>query len=337
MKKLCLVLAMVYASLFALVGRLAAAGDLPARVALVPLPLEVQYGAGQFVLGPKTAILVDKDSAEAMNVGKLLAARIRASTALDLKVSITDVGRVGNPSYTGAIRITAQGADNTLGSEGYRLEVAPDGVVITGGSGAGMFYGTQTLLGLLPPRVFSTAKVQEPVAWSVPAVRIKDQPRFPWRGLLLDVARHNFTMDELKNFIGLMAQHKLNTLQIHFTDDVGWRLQIRRYPELTDVAAWRKSIGFGLDPKASAAYDKDGRYGGFYTQEDIRELLAYAQRGTSPSCRRSKCRAMPGPRSRCTLSSVASAGRTTATAGPWASAARETTPPSPSSRTCSAR
>ena len=164
-----------------------------------------------------------------------------------------------------------------LGREGYRLEVAPDGVVIRGGGAAGMFYGTQTLLQLLPPRVFGAAKVQGPVAWTVPAVRINDRPRFVWRGLLLDVARHFFSKEELKNFIDLMAQHKLNTLQLHLTDDVGWRVEIKRYPKLTEVGGWRKSIGFGLAAKNGTAYGKDGRYGGFYTQDDIRELVAYAQ------------------------------------------------------------
>ena len=173
--------------------------------------------------------------------------------------------------------MTAHGADLLLGREGYQLDVTPSGVLIRGGGAAGMFYGTQTLLQLLPPRVFSAAKVQEPVAWTVPAVRIKDRPRFVWRGLLLDVARHFFSKEELKNFIDLMAQHKLNTLQIHFTDDQGWRLEIKRYPKLAEVGGWRKSIGFGLAAKDGTAYGKDGRYGGFYTQDDIRELVAYAK------------------------------------------------------------
>jgi len=125
--------------------------------------------------------------------------------------------------------------------------------------------------------VFSPIKVKQPVTWSVPAVRIEDQPRFQWRGLLLDVARHFFNKKELMNFIALMAQHKLNMLQLHLTDDQGWRVEIKRYPKLTQVVAWRKDIGFGLNPKDGTAYGPDGRYGGFYTQDDICELVAYAK------------------------------------------------------------
>ena len=249
------------------------ASETAAAIALVPQPREVQHGPGQFMLKQDTAILVDKDSPDAMSIAQLLARRIQASTGLELKVSTSD----SPDKQSGSIRITTHGADASLGREGYQLDVAPDGVVIIGGGAPGMFYGTQTLLQLLPPQVFSTAKVQEPVAWTIPAVRIHDQPRFVWRGLLLDVARHFFSKEELKNFIDLMAQHKLNTLQIHFTDDQGWRMEIKRYPKLAEVGGWRKSIGFGLDAKDGTAYGKDGRYGGFYTQDDIRELVAYAK------------------------------------------------------------
>ena len=263
----------VYAISLAAYCRFAMAADPGAPIALVPQPQEIHRGEGKFVLKQGTTILVDKDSADAASVGRQLAQRLQRSTGLDLAVSTSETAE----KQPGAIRITARGADASLGREGYCLDVAPDGVAITGGGGPGMFYGTQTLLQLLPPRAFSRSKVQESVSWAVPAVRIKDRPRFPWRGLLLDVARHFFNKEEMKNFLDLMAQHKLNTLQVHLTDDQGWRVEIKRYPKLTKVAAWRKSIGFGLNPKDGTAYGKDGRYGGFYTQDDVRELVAYAQ------------------------------------------------------------
>ena len=244
-----------------------------AAIALLPQPRDVQCGPGRFVLKQDTAILVDQNSPEATNIARLLAGRLQAGTGLELKVSVSD----SPGKQPGSIRITRRRGGASLGEEGYRLDVAADGAVISGGGAAGMFYGTQTLLQLLPPRVFSTAKIQTPIAWTVPAVRINDRPRFLWRGLLLDVARHFFSKEELKNFIDLMAQHKLNTLQIHFTDDQGWRLEIKRYPKLAEIGGWRKSIGFGLAAKDSTAYGKDGRYGGFYSQDDIRELVAYAK------------------------------------------------------------
>ena len=263
----------VYWISFLTLDNLASAAETTPAIALVPQPREVQCGPGHFVLDQDTVLLVDKDSAEATGIAKLLTQRIQASTGFKLKVSTSDfLGK-----QPGSIRLTMRGADVALGREGYQLEIAPDGAIITGGGAAGMFYGTQTLLQLLPPRVFSKVKVQEPVAWTVPTVRINDQPRFVWRGLLLDVARHFVSKEELKDFIDLMAQHKLNTLQLHLTDDSGWRVEIKRYPKLTEVGGWRKSIGFGLAAKDGTAYGKDGRYGGFYTQDDIRELVAYAQ------------------------------------------------------------
>jgi hexosaminidase len=108
-------------------------------------------------------------------------------------------------------------------------------------------------------------------------VRIEDKPRFAWRGLMLDVARHFFNKAEVKNFIDLLAQHKMNTFHWHLVDDQGWRIEIKAYPKLTQVGAWRSGIGFGLDPKATTAYGPDGRYGGFFTQDDVREVLAYAK------------------------------------------------------------
>ena len=166
-----------------------------------------------------------------------------------------------------------------MGAEGYQLEATADGVLITATSGAGLFYGTQTLLQLLPPQVFSPEQPETGVgiAWTVPAVHIEDQPRFVWRGLMLDVSRHFFNKVEIKNFLDLMAQHKLNTFQWHLTDDQGWRIEIKKYPKLTEIGAWRSGIGFGLDPKATKAYGPDGRYGGFFTHDDVREIVAYAK------------------------------------------------------------
>lgn len=150
-----------------------------------------------------------------------------------------------------------------FGTEGYRLEVLPQKVTLAGGR-AGQFYGQQTLRQLQ----------REDGSW--PCCRVVDRPRFGWRGLMLDVARHFFTPAEIKRFLDVMAAHKLNVFHWHLTDDQGWRLEIRRYPRLTEVGAWREGIGFGLDAGASRNYRADGRYGGFYTQAEVREIVAYA-------------------------------------------------------------
>jgi len=250
-----------------------AAFSADSAIALVPLPLKVEPKEGVFALNKDVAILVQNGSTDAANVGRQLADRINRSTGFNLVASPSDAaGPVKN-----AILLTAQGADAALGKEGYRLEVSPGGVVIAASAGPGLFYGMQTLLQLLPPEIYSASKAESAVAWTAPAVRIEDKPRFVWRGLMLDVSRHFFNKEEVKNFIDLLAQHKMNTFHWHLVDDQGWRIEIKKYPKLTEIGAWRTGIGFGLDPKATTAYGPDGRYGGFFTQDDVREVVAYAK------------------------------------------------------------
>ncbi len=114
------------------------------------------------------------------------------------------------------------------------------------------------------------------VAWQIPCVEIKDWPRFPWRGFMLDVSRHFFNKSEVETLLDAMAMQKLNVFHWHLTDDHGWRIEIKKYPRLTGVGAWRKEAGFGFDPKLSTAYGPDGRYGGFYTQDDVCDVVKYA-------------------------------------------------------------
>ncbi len=254
-----------------LLGCMSVQADESASLGLVPMPSHVAVKSGALQLTNGAAIVVDKDAPDALAVAKLLAERINQSTGLGLVVKPSD------GLTKGAIVLTTKNANAALGPEGYALDVSPEGAVISATAGPGLFYGTQTLLQLLPPQVFSPKKVEASVAWSIPAVRIEDKPRFRWRGLMLDVSRHFFTKDEIKNYIDLMAQHKLNTFHWHLVDDQGWRIEIKRYPKLTEIGAWRTGIGFGLKPEDTTAYGPDGRYGGYYTQDDIREVVAYAK------------------------------------------------------------
>ncbi|MBM9439269.1 beta-N-acetylhexosaminidase [Streptomyces bryophytorum] len=165
----------------------------------------------------------------------------------------------------------ALGLDGALAAEEYRLSVTPGGVRITAGDAAGAFYGVQTLRQLLPPSVFRRAAVHRQPGWEIPCAEIEDRPRFGWRGCLLDVARHFVPKADVLRLIDLLALHKLNVLHLHLTDDQGWRLQIRRYPRLTEVGAWRRESTPGWNPQG------DGRpHGGYYTQDDIREIVAFA-------------------------------------------------------------
>jgi hexosaminidase len=236
--------------------------------ALVPVPQKMVCREGSFKLQPKTRILAGPGS---RITAQYLAEQLAKSTGYKLKV---DTATAAQP-VEGAILLTTANAKSSLGPEGYDLTVAPDSVALRAPSAAGLFYGVQTLRQLLPPEVYS-AKPVAGVDWKVPCVQIEDQPRFKWRGLLFDTARHFFTKDEVKQMIDALAMNKVNTLHLHLTDDQGWRVEIKKYPKLTEVGAWREEAGFGLDPKLSTAYRADGKYGGFYTKRDIRELVAYA-------------------------------------------------------------
>ncbi len=224
---------------------------------------------GAFKLEPKTRILTDRVS---QATGKYLTERLDKATGYDLKTATSTKAQPGK----GTILLTTKDAKPELGAEGYELTVTTDSVVVRASKSAGLFYGVQSLLQLMPPEVFAPKPVAG-VDWKIPCVQIEDQPRFKWRGFLLDVARHFFTKDEVKQMLDVLALHKINTLHFHLTDDQGWRIEIKKYPRLTQVGAWRDEAGFGLDPKLSTTYGPDGKYGGFYTQDDIRELVAYAR------------------------------------------------------------
>ena len=239
------------------------------RPAIIPLPQKMELHAGTFKLTPDTQVYVDPALRE---TEKFLTERLRKSTGYPLK---THTKFISSTAIKGGILLTTKDANTNLGAEGYELAVAPDSVVIRAPTQAGLFYGVQTLLQLLPPEIFSTNLVTN-VDWGMPCVQIEDWPRFKWRGLMLDVSRHFFSKDEVERLLDEMALHKLNMFHWHLVDDQGWRIEIKKYPKLTQIGAWRSGVGFGLDPKSTTAYGPDGRYGGFYTQDDVREVVKYA-------------------------------------------------------------
>jgi hexosaminidase len=252
-----------------------------AAPALIPLPQTViQTNSGFFTLCPPqvipgapapspTPILVDGAGRE---TAEFLATTLFKSTGYRFQIS-TNSGQFAVPQ---AILLTTNSALTNLGTEGYELTIATNSVVIRGPTAAGLFYGVQTLLQLLPPEIYS-ARPATGVPWTAPCIYIQDWPRFSWRGWMLDSVRHFFNKDEVKQFIDTMAMHKLNMFHWHLDDDSGWRIEIKSWPLLTQVGAWRTNIMFGLNPRATSAWDDSGtNYGGFYTQADIREIVAYA-------------------------------------------------------------
>ncbi|HEX5201490.1 beta-N-acetylhexosaminidase [Paractinoplanes rhizophilus] len=223
---------------------------------LIPRPLSFAAGAGELVLNHGTTL-----SAPASLGGVLawLRQALRPATGLPLNEA----------AEPGGIALELAG---DLGPEAYRMRVTPERATIAGGSPAGVFYGCQALLQLLPPAVYRRALVAGQ-RWAVPAVDVRDEPRFAWRGAMLDVARHFMPKHDVLRFLDLMALHRLNTLHWHLTDDQGWRLEIKRYPLLTEVGAGRRESQVGATRDAPG----DGRpHGGFYTQDDVREIVAYA-------------------------------------------------------------
>lgn len=160
-----------------------------------------------------------------------------------------------------------------LPAEGYRVVVDGHARRIQGGTAAGVFWGAQTFRQLLGPEAFRRAPIGSRREWNVPAVVVEDAPRFGWRGVMLDVARHFLPKRDVLRYLDLLAAHKLNVLHLHLTDDQGWRIEIERHPRLTEVGAWRARTKWGH--RASELWD-DRPHGGYYTQDDIREIVAYA-------------------------------------------------------------
>ncbi|WP_223693442.1 beta-N-acetylhexosaminidase [Leifsonia poae] len=239
---------------------------------LLPAPLSVTEWDGEFVVTPRTRI-VGVEGTE--GVAAWLRTTLEASTGFVLGSAIVadpDDGDAADAGRSDAARSIRLSLDPATAAEGYRLSVTEAGARIAGGDAAGVFAGAQALLQLLPAEVYRRSRV-DGVRWAAPCCEVRDAPRFAWRGVLLDVARHFLPKHEVLRFVDLMAMHRLNVLHLHLTDDQGWRIQIRRYPKLTQVSSWRRESQVGYGPDAPG----DGRpHGGFYTQDDLREIVAYA-------------------------------------------------------------
>lgn len=217
---------------------------------IVPKPVSIKQGDGKFLITPKLNIIytqgLDKHA-------ELLGEYISPATGYDFKIL------QGIKKTKGSIFITK---DTTIKEEGYILDVDNDYIVIKGGDEAGVFNAIQTLLQLLPADIYSQIRKKD-VEWVVPQVSINDYPQFAWRGVMLDVARYFMSKDYVYKFIDMMAMYKANMLHLHLVDDAGWRIEIKKYPLLTEIGGYR---GEGAN-----------RTGGFYTQQDLKEMVEYAK------------------------------------------------------------
>jgi hexosaminidase len=239
-------------------------------IAIVPQPSKVTPRPGHFTLTRRTAVWTD---AASETLGRQLARYLEPATGFTLRVT-----SAGAPP-AGSIALHLDPSLTRLGTEGYLLDVSAARIVARAPAEAGLFYAIQTIRQLLPPEVFRDAPVAG-ATWTIPSVDIEDVPRFAWRGGHLDAGRHFMPKEFVKKYIDLLALHKLNTFHWHLTDDQGWRLEIKQYPRLTEVGAWRKETIVGRQRSNTPVADMkfDGiRHGGFYTQDDAREIVAYAK------------------------------------------------------------
>ena len=231
---------------------------------IIPQPVELHAGRGNLTITSSSALRYNMP--EVRSIAERLATKINEATGFNLKAQ---------QGGGGTIQLLLNNVpESEIDAEGYLLEVNPRSAVIRANEPEGLFYGAQTLLQLLPPEIES-ATLQK-AAWSIPALKITDYPRFGWRGLMLDVSRHFFTVDEVKAYIDRMAQYKLNTLHLHLTDDNGWRIEIKSLPRLTEVGAWRVERHGRFGERADPLPGEPATYGGFYSHDDIRELVRYA-------------------------------------------------------------
>ncbi|MFN8467750.1 MAG: beta-N-acetylhexosaminidase [Caldilineaceae bacterium] len=219
---------------------------------LIPKPVSIKRGEGAFVMPTAITVAIASDTAEVRGVAAELAALLRSAAGGNVTIHSSEDG-AGQIT----LRLLQPGTGNSsqLGGEGYYLRIAPDGIVLEAVQPAGLFHGVQTLRQLLPPPGKGHTGV------TVPAGEIVDYPRFAWRGAMLDVARHFFAVEDVKRYIDLLAQYKMNVLHLHLSDDQGWRIEIKSWPKLTEVGG-------------STAVNGEG--GGYYTQAQYADLVAYA-------------------------------------------------------------
>lgn len=234
------------------------------QTALIPIPQTVTYAETTFKISQGTTIGLESSSAELLSIADYFNHKVNPALGYSLEVKEQgdiQFSLINNPD---------------LGNEGYHLKVEKRQISIEANQPAGIFYGVQTLLQMLPKEIRSQ-QVQHDVEWAIAGADITDKPQFPWRGLMLDVSRHWFTKEEVMRFIDELAEYKMNVFHWHLTDDQGWRIEIKSLPNLTAKGAWRaKRVGqwWQREPQQP---DEEATYGGYYTQEDIKDVLAYAK------------------------------------------------------------
>jgi len=256
-----------FASAILAVALFSCKNETPMSVSIIPQPNQLEVFPGKMEINQNTRILFDENDGS-KQVAEYLASSL-ASLGFNLEMAVfTEKESGGN-----AILFQINSIKNDLGDEGYQLSVNPHSAKVTANTPAGLFYGVQSLLQLFPVQLFE--KEKQLAKFEIPILEITDQPRFPYRGMHLDVCRHFFPVEFVKQYIDLLAMYKFNTFHWHLTEDQGWRIEIKKYPKLAEIAAYRDSTVIGHGDAENPKYDGQ-RYGGYYTQEQIKDIVQYA-------------------------------------------------------------
>lgn len=235
-----------------------------ADIGIIPKPVELVLKDGAFTFNEETEFVISNN--EERQIAELLIEKFKESAGWEFELT----EKSPRANY---VRFTT---DPELANEAYNLNVGPEAIIITASSLGGFVYGMESLRQLLPPEIEKKEKVDN-ISWQVPSIEINDAPRFPWRGLHLDVSRHFLEKDYVLDVIDRMAMVKLNTLHLHLVDDQGWRIEIKKYPKLTEVGGFRVNHeDKHWNARPTPELGEEATYGGFYTQEEIKEIVAHA-------------------------------------------------------------
>ncbi|MCC6545680.1 beta-N-acetylhexosaminidase [Candidatus Sumerlaeota bacterium] len=247
-------------------GQIFASPGEVSNVHVVPAPLLLEYGSGRFGVEQGLNIFVKDKSGPAFTAAELLREKIATSTGLDVEIKHS----IPSKAIPNSIQLLATDTDDSLGDEGYTINVTSRGIIARAPKAAGLLYAAETIRQLFPAELESKAQVPG-LKLSIPALTIIDKPRFKWRGCMLDCSRHFMEKEFIFHYLQVLAYYKINVFHWHLTDDQGWRLEIRKYPRLTEFGAWRKG-------ENGAPFEDGKTYGGFYTQEDVRDVIAFARK-----------------------------------------------------------
>jgi len=243
------------------------------KPSIVPQPAKMKVMTGKFTIDRKTRLVIVGDDSNLVHVANFFADQLHFAGGPVLKAE--KVPAAGKTEKSIIFKLIKE--KSGIPAEGYELVVSHKKITLTASGGAGLFYGVQSLMQLMPAEICQPVNPVQDKTWDVPCVEIRDHPRYPYRGMHLDVSRHFFPKDFVKRYINLLSMYKMNTFHWHLTDDNGWRVEIRKYPKLTQVSAWRvdhEDKPWGERPAQQPG--EKATYGGYYTQDEIREVVRYA-------------------------------------------------------------